>query len=773
MNLNSYIKSIFSTSSLYELKVVFEKIAANDFDEVNKSYLHFIEKSSLKYSESEEYFRDRASLLLIQPLLKELETEWFITISKEFFLNKQEVVILPLKEGENLYGALFLDLERTENNQVIEDLTTLCTAFSHQRQLIIEREANQNKDIWTEKGVEAFWELDLDTYDLNLSENYLRILGYKPENFPCNLKGLLKYIHVDDRELVTSTFDPGNNQNDSLIECEFRILDSQGKYRWLLTQSIFEKKREGGLKLRGNSVDITSRVDYEKKIQFKEQEYRNLVNSIHEVIFKIDRYGNFTFLNEAWFRATKYSVLNTIGTSAISYLADDFKNVFTALNNEDHDPFSLINKDLELQIIDAQGVKKWFHAYIQIQFNEFGRLDYASGTFINIHQRKQAELAKRDSDIMFQSISENMSDVLTLVSTDFILRFCTPGVESLLGYKQEEIIGKSLLDFIHPEDQKVISDSVIQKMFELPNEKTVFQYRIKINDGSFLWLETVIQLIQIEQQSETMFMCVSRDINNRKAAEEEIKKALERERELNELKSKFVTMASHEFRTPLTSIHSSVEIMEMYAAEFNMGNSGHFTKHYSNINKQVKRLTNLMNGILIVGKTEADKMPFNPQYHNISSLCDETIELGFKNLEDNRNIDFRIEGNPQDAFVDANLFEHIITNALSNALKFSKGKPNPEMRLEYFDEGFEITVQDFGIGIPKNEQSNVFNSFYRAENTTNIEGTGLGMVVMKQFVEMHEGQMHLQSEENKGTQIKFEFRYELEEIQEKVKPILG
>lgn len=226
-----------------------------------------------------------------------------------------------------------------------------------------------------------------------------------------------------------------------------------------------------------------------------------------------------------------------------------------------------------------------------------------------------------------------------------------------------------------------------------------------------------------------------------------LQNALKKEQELSELKSRFVTMTSHEFRTPLTTILSSAELLENYSYKWTEEKKLH---HLQRIQVAVQRMTQLLNDVLLIGKAEAGKIEFQPLPLDLAAFCHnlvEELQLGTST----HFIDFRIQGQCINACMDEKLLRHILSNLLSNAIKYSDKGGTVDFDLLCEAGAAIFRVQDQGIGIPATEQAQLFNSFHRASNVGTISGTGLGLAIVKKSVDLHGGKIAVNSQVGVGT----------------------
>ena len=245
-----------------------------------------------------------------------------------------------------------------------------------------------------------------------------------------------------------------------------------------------------------------------------------------------------------------------------------------------------------------------------------------------------------------------------------------------------------------------------------------------------------------------------------------LKNALEQEKKLNELKSRFVTMASHEFRTPLASILSSSELLEHYSHKWSEEKK---LNHLHRIQTSVKHMTGLLNDVLLLGKADAGKLELNPSQINLVQFCQELVEEIQLTIQTHQII-FQIESFSEaddscsqrlgttnnecsTVYMDKKMLRHILHNLLSNATKYSPDRDKVNFELICQSRQAIFRIQDFGIGIPEAEQDRLFDSFHRANNVGSIPGTGLGLPIVKRAVDLHGGTVVINSEIGLGTTV--------------------
>ncbi|WP_017720859.1 hybrid sensor histidine kinase/response regulator [Kamptonema formosum] len=241
----------------------------------------------------------------------------------------------------------------------------------------------------------------------------------------------------------------------------------------------------------------------------------------------------------------------------------------------------------------------------------------------------------------------------------------------------------------------------------------------------------------------------------RHRSESEVRKALQKEKELNELKSRFVSMVSHEFRTPLSTILFSAGLLETYGPKWPEEKK---VTHLHRIQTAVRQMTGLLEDILVIGKAEAGKLEFNPAPLDLEQFCREIAEEIQITDVNKHCINFVSQGRLNDAIMDDKMLRHILSNLLSNAIKYSPEGSTVDFELTALEHRGEeqspavvFRIQDRGIGIPPEDVDRLFETFYRATNVGTIQGTGLGLAIVKRAVDLHGGEIDVKSEVGAGT----------------------
>lgn len=380
------------------------------------------------------------------------------------------------------------------------------------------------------------------------------------------------------------------------------------------------------------------------------------------------------------------------------------------------------------------------------------------------------------------------SGILVTNNRGLIVRI-NPAAEQLFGYSAEELIGKPVEVLIprklarqheqHRSDYRsnprpramglgYSLSAVRQDGSEFPVEVSLSPFRTA--QGEFVMAFVVDNTVRRENEQrivrqnqkleqlaaalQNLNEGLEEKVRNRtqelEKARNELASALDKERELGELKSRFVSMASHEFRTPLSTVLSSASLIHTYAERQDFEN---IKKHSLRIKTAVNNLNTILTEFLSLGKLEEGKSEANLRPANLRELVEEVAGEIKPLLQKGQTFEYRHEG-MEEAMIDPGLFKHVMLNLFSNAIKYSPENALIEVISSIQPEEVSLRVIDKGIGIPEADQKHLFSRFFRAANATNIQGTGLGLYIVKRYVELMNGEIDFTSEYGKGSEFR-------------------
>ena len=318
------------------------------------------------------------------------------------------------------------------------------------------------------------------------------------------------------------------------------------------------------------------------------------------------------------------------------------------------------------------------------------------------------------------------------------------------GYSRDEFLQMTIMD-IHPPDERL----TLKTFLAQPRlaKFRVHEWQHQTCTGEVLNVEITSQ--QLEYNNRLATLVVIRDITERKQlqseriAKENLRVQLEREQEAHVTRSRFFSMASHDFRTPLATITAAASFLHRY-------DDGRIDvkkrkDQYQKITRQAYHLSGQLDEMLTILRTEMAASNYQPQPHDIVALCQDVVANLSEDEEDAKRLAFNSNHDALTIDMDANLMQRVLTNLVANALKYSDKHKPVHLALSGSDKNVEIIIQDEGIGIPESEIDRLFEPFFRANNVNSIKGTGLGLTIVKQAVELHGGTVTVKSVEGEGT----------------------
>jgi PAS domain S-box-containing protein len=363
---------------------------------------------------------------------------------------------------------------------------------------------------------------------------------------------------------------------------------------------------------------------------------------------------------------------------------------------------------------------------------------------------RTAQLRKANADLSrFKAITEATTDLVNIAGTDGRILFLNQGGRRLLGIPADEDATQLHLKDLAP-------PSVIER-FEREGFPAAFRdgsWRGEVallhRDGHEIPVSFVGLVIRPEAGQPQYLAGVARDISDQRRLTEQLKGTLAEERELNLLQSNFISMVSHEIRTPLALILSSSEILSRYLDRLAPEKR---QRHLETIHDAVQRMALLVEDVLVFSRAEAGRLEFRPQPLDLNGFC--TRLAGELESATRRRCPIRLGLLPpaDPVRVDEALVRHILTNLVSNAIKYSQPGEAVSLEVRRGGENMLFRISDQGIGIPPADLKRLFTPFYRGQNVAHITGTGLGLVIVKRCVERHGGNIQVESREGAGTTV--------------------
>jgi len=616
---------------------------------------------------------------------------------------------------------------------------------------------------------DAIWDWNIITDEIFVGASYAKIFGYPFKTNISMTSECENYIHPDDREAYLNKLIDVLESDTNKWTYEYRYLRSDGSYAIVNDKAIVIRNNEGlPVRMIGAMQDITNRKNLEDQLRQSEERFKGTFehSPAGMAIMSID--GHWVEANNRSCEILGYSKeeLKELRFRDISFEEDIIEDL---KNKEKLDSGEVANFTREKRYIRKDKSIVWVLLSVSLLRDKNGQVtDYLS-QIIDITERKKFEnenkllieennrnrtIQLNEAKDLYRLLADNTIDLVCLHNLDATFQYVSPSVKKLIGYEPEDLIGKSPLEFIHPEE---LEEFLLKVTNFIQNKENKSQeFRFKNSEGKYIWLELTAKIVE-ENGVPVSFQSSSRDITHKKEAKQSIEKALLKERELNELRTNLVSTISHEFRTPMTTIRTSAELISMYMEGNSKDKDKNINKRIDTITGEIDKIIELMNSVLTISKDDSGKTNFNPVLFDLKQLCLDVIETSYSNQKDGRKVQTIFSNTTFNIFADKNLMEYSLFNLLNNAFKYSEGSGDIVLKLSATSSKIILQIIDKGIGIPKEDQHKLFNTFFRASNTNGIQGTGLGLYIVKTFTEKNSGSIFLESELNKGTKVILQF----------------
>ncbi|MCL4798392.1 MAG: PAS domain S-box protein [Burkholderiales bacterium] len=529
-------------------------------------------------------------------------------------------------------------------------------------------------------------------------------------------------------------------------EAEVQLRRADGSLVWVLASGKLTDPRDP----RSGRVwvvrDITPRKLLEAELRRASSEREAILNNtLVGVTLSVNRVHQ--WVNRRFAEMLGFEPAELVGNSSRIHFPDDASH--EALGREAYPRIATHGAySTECRMRRKDGTLIW----VELHGQAIDRHDLARGTiwtFVDVTGRKALEDAVQRTSAERGAILNN-----TLVGITFSVNrrrvWVNPRFCEMTGYAADELIGRT--SRLHFEDDASFERFGGEAYAALAAAGTyAAELPVRRKDGSRMWLELYgASLYPGRPEQGVIWTAV--DVTRRHAAEESMRVALEKQRELSDLKSRFVSMTSHEFRTPLATILSSAELLRDYGERLAPGER---TELLGSIRNSVRRMAGMLDQVLVIGRAEAGRLEFKPGPVDVEALCRRVIREaehadGHAAGAPSR-VALRFAGACGGARFDERLLQHILGNLVSNALKYSPDGAPVALEVTCNGERAVFTVSDAGIGIPEEDLPHLFETFHRARNVGNIAGTGLGLAIVKKAVDLHGGTIALASAPGRGT----------------------
>ena len=530
-----------------------------------------------------------------------------------------------------------------------------------------------------------------------------------------------------------------------------------------------------------------SLIGLKDEIQSQKDFYERILNSIPSDVAVFDKKHRYLFVNPNGIQdpVTRNFL---IGKDDFDYV--NFKGISDEKAVERRKLFNRIMRTKTPETwLDEFTLKNGRRKVVLRSFNpildEKGKFRFVIGYGTDITKRVIAE----EENTKLSFVAKNTNNGVLMLNNNREITWANDAFLERSGYSLSEIIGKNSTYYLFDKTSVSFYEKVSIAMDK--QKKISVELVRKSKNGNEYWVDLNIQPLFDNAKKLMGFMFVEFDITDRivnkqtienlnvilenrvqektkelranelklenslskekertialRNSEKKLKKSLIKEKELSNLKASFVTVASHQFRTPLAVIQSNTHLMEMFNSMEKKQTPEKYAQVSARITSAISTMTSLMDDVLTLGKLNSGKVTYSPAYLDLVMFCKTLAEEYDSVQADGRSINVAIKGKAYEVYLDAKLLEHTLSNLISNAFKYSVGKDNPELIIHFKAKEVSLLVKDYGIGIPKEQSLHLFDAFFRADNVTEIQGTGLGLNIAKEYVEVNKGAISARS----------------------------
>lgn len=584
----------------------------------------------------------------------------------------------------------------------------------------------------------GYHSLDQEGRFIQINDTELQWLGYRREEVIGRLS-LTDLLTPASQAIFKATF-PRVKAQGWIKDVEHELIRKDGSKLAVLLSAVAVYDEQGQFVATRTTVyDISERKQAQQIIYANERKFRLLVEVAPLAILITDQQGLITLVNEKAEQLFGYAREELLGQSVECLVP-----AYARMAHPQYRAQNMILPDVrqmgagrELFAVRKDGSE--FPVEIQLSFAE-----QQAGCFImDITERKQAAAALREQHDFLQLVIDSVPDLILVKDRTGQFQLANERTAQIYGVTPTWLVGKRDID-VH-DDTTAVAHFRQQDLATLDSQEPFFIPETIIQ-GRY-YQANLIPLQNSNGQYDRVLMVAS-DITVRKQAEETLQQALTIEKGLNELKSRFVSMASHEFRTPLSTIFSLTETLLTYRHKLT---DEQVVQRLLKIQDQIGYLNSLMEDVLQLARTQSRRAEFKPVPIDLDILCRSIVDELQSQPTVAARLNYCCESTPPLIPLDQRLIRQLLNNLVSNALKYSNPNQAVFVKLGYHGTTIRLQVCDQGIGIPEADLKHLFEPFHRAANAQAIAGTGLGLVIAKEAVELHGGSITVESKLNGGT----------------------
>lgn len=580
----------------------------------------------------------------------------------------------------------------------------------------------------------GIWDWHLESGATYYSPRWKSLLGYDEDELVAHAEEWLKRVHPEDLPAVMDRLKEHMAGQSEFFISEHRLRCKNGSYLWVLERGVVSRNVEGvAVRMVGALSDISRRKEIEAALLYSEEEYRSVVEGVTQIIFRSDVRGRLLFLNPAWTELTGFPVGESLSSSLADYIhVDDRQRVMTLFRDAAEGRLPALACDLRLRC--GAGQERWFSLHARGGIDAGGEAIVA-GVLSDLDAQKATEAALTRSNGERNAILSLSPDGFVLVDKDGRVAYVNPAFLAMTQFAPTEVLGLSL-------------PLLEQKMGQLCDP-------VKALPASFGEQEGRAYTFHLQKPAKLVIRSLLRSIPNDMGGlhgQVMYFRDITQESEIDRIKSEFLSTAAHELRTPMASIFGFSELL--LAREFDAATQRDLIQ---TIHRQTQNLINLVNELLDLARIEAQGgKAFKIQEQELSPLLLNAL-AGLYVPPETHRLELDLPKRLPRVIVDGEKLLQCLANVLSNAIKYSPR--GGEIRISAMrrkagpGEQVGLSIRDQGMGMTPEQLSHIFDRFYRADASGAIPGSGLGMSLVKEIMDIFNGEVAVNSQPGQGTEV--------------------
>ena len=487
---------------------------------------------------------------------------------------------------------------------------------------------------------------------------------------------------------------------------------------------------------------------FDQKFQEQKEYFESLLNNVPADLVIFNKEHRFEFVNTKAF-PDQFTREWVIGKTDAEYLAlNKYPPKITEVRKKHFEKAlkEKITVEFEEVIEEANGkIVHHLRRFCPITKNG-SPVEKVISYGIDISNLRLSEINMQKRANMFIATINSLNLFMIIIDANLTITFTNKKWFEVFGLKSNQLTHY----FCNGEMQFLDSFSQIKQNKELDKEKELTVSIMSLNGDQYILEYSIVPFFGTDEQYKSWIVCFT-NVSEHVRAVENLKKVLIKENNLNVLQSSIVEMVSHELRNPLAIILSNSDLIDQKAEQVGLGKNSFTKKYTQRITSQIDIMTKLMNDILVVRKIESDKIISKPEQLFPIKIFSQLFKEHYSPWKDGRKLEFSFKGHNKSVYFDPSQLKYILMNIIDNAFKYSKDKIAPKLRVNIRTDSWTVLIADYGIGIPKNDLSRLFNAFVRGSNVGDIEGTGVGLMIVKNFMKLNHGSILIKSKEGIGT----------------------